>query len=485
MKALWSSIHREISHKTDEELKRAAHEALSALVAKLSTTANTDQAFENFVKGIVITMQTSIAESTTVAQFVQATRVLLTTANASEESCVIITKCMIPATLAFYGFKTSPKLQISSLDFLGDLYDLAIHWNVLSSIEKQVAEIPQLCLTAVSRPAKEFQIAGFKTLIRVNDVLDSDLVLPFVEVLIHNVQHCLDNDLLTISVETVHAIARKHPELIMSFVVKGRCNLENLTEEKAALQKRLNLLSNLASIDDFTKIIIEEMLKLISSNDKDASKVVEALSGSMSNSSLYPGQKVTQIESDYGLVDSILLWLTREIELNNQNSLTHGFILIANTIGSLPAEKQQITLSKHGKDILEKCKTVEVYFLILESLYSSVHNSVFDSSFPDVLSLSLNFALTSENESTRSKACSLIAHFLNKAEYGPKFEQLYELLTCYLSSCSTEDQGLGPRLIILYGWITKALVMRASDLFLFWLQKVSFYQILQDEYVSV
>lgn len=275
LRALWSSIHREITHKTDEELKLVAHETLSALVAKLSTAANTNQEFENFVKGIIISMQTALAESTTVAQFVQSAKVLLTTANGSKESCEIVTRTMIPAVVAYYEFKTSPKLQTASIEFLGDLYEMAKHWEILDQIDKQLDEIPQLCLTAVSQPAKHFQIAGFKTLVRVKDILKSDLVVPFVEVLVHNIQYSQDQDLLSVSVETIHAIAKKYPELIMDLVVKGKCDLDNLTEDETALKIRLNLLSNLASIDDFTKIIIEEMLKIVTSSDQVLPKLLK------------------------------------------------------------------------------------------------------------------------------------------------------------------------------------------------------------------
>lgn len=460
-----------MSHKTDDELRMAAHEALSTLVAKLASTANTDQAFENFIKGILITMQTAVADSKTVAQFVQATKVLLTTANASKESCVIITRSMIPATIAYYEFKVSPKLQIGSLQFLGDLYDMAKHWEVLDEIQSQVKELPQVCLTAVSQTSKEYQIAGFKTLIRVKNVLDTDLVVPFVEILVHNVQHSQDDDLLRTSVETIHAIARKYPELIMNLVVKGKCDLENLTQDKVALQKRLNLLSNLASIDDFTKVIIEEMLKLITVDD-NAMNVVEALSESMSNTSLYTDTKVSQIESDHGLIDSILIWLLKELKTGSLD-LTYGYSLISNTISSLPIEKQLVILMKHTSAILAQCEIDNKYFLVIESLYSSVHKDLYDSKFEEIMKLSLKLSLNSENDIVRTKACALVAHLLNKAEYGQKFELLYELLKGYLSSCK-RDQNICPKLILLYGWITKALIMRGSDLFLFWLQKVSF-----------
>lgn len=473
LKALWSSLNREISHKTDEELKMAAHQALSALVAILATSCNTSQSFENFVKGILISMQTAIAEASTVAQFVQATKVLLTTANASKESCVLITKSMIPAALAFYELNQARKLQIATLDFLGDLYELAVHWEVLDDIEKQVIEIPQLCLTAVSQPDKEYQIAGFKAMIRVKKVIETELIVPFVEVLIHNIQHSQENDVLSVSVEAVHALARKYPETIMALVVKGKCDLENLTQDKTGLKKRLNLLSNLASIDDFTKVIIEEMLKLITSKDQEALKVVEALSESMSNSSLYSDQKLMQIESDHGLIDSILSWLINEVPLNTLDSLTHGYSLISTTIASLPAEKQCNILAKHTQTVLEKSKNEECYFLTLESLYNSLHTTVFETNFPEIMLLSLKLSLSSDDELTRRKACSLVAHFMNKAEYGQKFDILYDQLKNHLTTCNRDSEKLCPRLIMLYGWITKALVLRGSNLFQFWLEKIT------------
>ncbi|XP_028027828.1 MMS19 nucleotide excision repair protein homolog [Bombyx mandarina] len=470
LKTLWSSIQREISHKADEELKFAAHEALSALVSILSRTANADQAFENFVKGILISMQTAVAEATTVAQFVHATKVLLTAANGSKESCAIITKSMIPAILAYYDFKTSPKLQIASLDFLGDLYDLAKHWDVLEQTAVQVNELPQLCLTVVSQPIKDFQVAGFRTLIRVMNVLQTDLVVPFVEVLMYNVQHSQDDELLKVSIETIHAIAKKYPEIIMQLVVTGRCDIENLTQDKTALIKRLNLLSNLASIDEFTKVIIEEMLKVVSAHDEESPKVIEALSESMSDISLFTEKKITEIDSDHGLVDSVVEWILREI--NNSVDVSNGFVLIANTIASLPADKQRNLLAKHTDNILDKCKYNDKYYLILESLYISVHQTVYESSFDDIMKLSLELALNSELDSVRTKACILVAHFLNKAEFGQKFELFYELLKNYLTNCSKDDEELCPKLILLYGWITKALILRGSDTFLFWLQKI-------------
>ncbi|XP_046977758.1 MMS19 nucleotide excision repair protein [Vanessa cardui] len=471
LKALWSSLQREISHKTDDVLKLAAHESLSALVSKLSTIANTDQSFENFIKGILISMQTALAESTTVAQFVQATKVLLTAANASKESCEIITKAMIPAVLAYYEFKTSPKLQIASIEFLGDLYELAQHWGVLDQIQKQVDEIPQLCLTAASERTKEYQVVGFRTLIRAKDALKIDLVVPFVEILTYNIQHLEDDEILSVSVETVHAIARKYPELIMDFVVKGKCDLENLIQDKTALQKRLNLLSSLASIDDFTKVIIGEMLKVITSSNEEASKVIKALSSSISNSSLYSYDKVAQIESDHGLIDSVLTWLSNEIAASNE-SLEHGYSLVSNTICSLPADKQLNILSNHTSALIEKCSINEANFQMLECLYRSIRPNVYNKHFEEILSLALRLTLSNDKDIVRLKACYLIAHFLNKAENGQKFELMYEGLKNNLSSCNRDDLKICPRLIFLYGWITKALVMRGSDLFQFWLKKI-------------
>lgn len=473
LKALWSAISREINHKTDDEIKMASHEALSALVAKLAITANTDQSFENLVKFILISNQTAIAEATTVIQFVQATKVLLTTANASKDSCVVITRCMVPATISYYEFKTSSKLQIASLDFLGDMYDLIKHWDAYDLVKAQVSEIPQLCLTAVSNPSKEFQVAGLKTLIRCKDILKTDLVLPFVEILIHNVQHSQDTDILSVSVEAIHAIAKKYPELIMDLVVRGKCNLDNITQDKAALQKRLHLLTNLASIDEFTKVIIEDILKIISAYDKEANLVVEALSESMSMASFYTCDKVVQIESDHGLIEPILAWLYKEIPTNNHDILIHGFTIISNTIGSLPPEKQLGILANQTHEVLEKCQLNDTFFLVLESLFSPLHQNVYIDKFEDVMVLSLKLSLNSENDLVRHKSCVLIAHLLNKAEYGQKFELLYELLKTHLAACNRADDTLCPRLIHLYGWLVKALVMRGSDMYIFWLQKVS------------
>lgn len=478
LRTLWSSILREIFQKTDDELIMASHKALSALVTKLAITVNTDQGFESFVKGILISIQTRIAESTTALQFLQAVRVLLTTANAAKEACAIIAGAMIPAAMAFSDFNTSQRLQIGCLEFLGDLYAVAKHWDILHEIKEQIGAIPQHCLNAVNVPVKEFQIAGFKLLIKVINELPSDLVLPFVEVLIHNVQYSHDSDLLSISVETVHAVARKYPELTMSLVVKGKCDLDSVLCEKKVAEKRLLLLSNLASIDDFTKIIIEEMLQVVTdSQEQDtlkssAARVVEALSESISNSNLFSEHKVAQIESDHSLIDSVVAWLFREIEDMSHDKLSHGYQLISHTISSLPPEKQQQMLAEHVPSVLEKCKHNEKYLFILESLYSSVDHSVFDDTFQTVLSTILNLSLTSDNEIIRTKACGLCAHFLNKAEYGPKFELLYDTLKQYLSVCSTKNQFLCTNLTMLYAWITKALVMRGSNLFLFWLQKV-------------
>lgn len=471
MKTLWSSIHREISHKTDDELKMAAYEALSALVAKLASTANTDQGFENFIKGILISMQTAIAEATTVAQFVHSTKVLLTAANASKESAIIIIKSMIPAILAYYGFKTTPKLQIASLDFLGDLYEMGKNWEILDQLESEVNEIPQLCLTAVSQISKEYQIAGFKNLIRVKDLLQSELVLPFVEVLVHTIQFSQDRDLLSVTVETIHAIARKYPEMIMTLVVKGKCDLENLTKDKDALDKRLNLLSNLASIDEFTKIIIGEMLKIVTGSDEEAPKIVEALYESMSNMSLYSDEKVTAIESDHGLIDSILCWVSTEIHTGSLEALSHGYMLIANTMSSLPEDKQQKILTKHS-EFLEKSKADETYYHILHCLYSPLHQSIHNPSFEEIANLSLRLALSSGNPLIRTKACVLVAHFLNKVDYGLRFEFLYELVKNYLSADKKDPTS--ENLITLYSWLAKALIMRGSDMFSFWLEKVFF-----------
>ncbi|XP_075975169.1 MMS19 nucleotide excision repair protein [Anticarsia gemmatalis] len=472
LKALGSSLNREINNKSDDEIRMASHKALSALVAKLATIANTDQSFETLIKNILIVNQKAIAEATTVSQFVQATKVLLTTANASKESCVVITRCMVPAMISYYEFKTSHRLQIASLDFVGDLYDIVKHWEVEDLVKAQVSEIPQLCLTAVSNPGKDFQISGFKTLIRVKNVLKSDLVLAFVEILIHNIHHSQDTEILGVSVEAIHAIARKHPELIMSLVVKGKCNLDNLMQDKTDLQKRLHLLTNLASIDEFTKVIIEDILKIITAYDKETNLVVEALSESMSMASFYTTEKVVQIESDHGLIDPILTWLFKEIPTSSQDTLVHGYTLISNTISSLPPEKQQNILSKHTSQVLEKCKANDVYFLVLESLYSPLHQKVYSTSFEEILTLSLKVALNSENDLVRTKACVLVAHLLNKAEHGQQFELLYEVLKNQLSACSRHDEALCPRLLLLYGWLTKALIFRGSDMFVFWLHKI-------------
>ncbi|KAJ8723186.1 hypothetical protein PYW08_003098 [Mythimna loreyi] len=472
LRALWSSLNREMSHKTDDELKLVAHEALAALVGKMATTADTDQAFENFLKGILISAQTTIADATTVAQFVKGAKVLLTTANASDQSCATITRAMVPAIVAYYELKSTPKLQVASLDLIGDLYECAKNKGLLNEVRAQVSNVPQVCLAAVSRTSKEFQLAGFRTLMRVQDCLGEDLVLPFVEVLIYNVQHALDNDLLSTSVETIHMFARKYPELIMNLVVKGKCNLDNLKQDKMLFQKRLNLLTNLASIDDFTKVIIEQMMKIIIDNDVEASHVVEAMSAQMSEVSVFSTEKVTQIESDHGLIEPVLAWLYREISSSSPDSVAHGFALIANTVGSLPPEKQQNILAKFTPQALERCAQDDVFFSVIECLYSPLHPGVYNSTFEEILKVSLKVALGSENETARSKGCALIAHMLNKAEPGQQFELLYELLKVRLSACNRDDEKLCTRLILLYGWITKALLMRGSEMFLFWLQKI-------------
>ncbi|XP_047024879.1 MMS19 nucleotide excision repair protein homolog [Helicoverpa zea] len=472
LRALWSSISREMSHKTDDELKLIAHDALSALIGKMATTANTDMAFENFLKGILISAQTTIAEATTVAQFVKGAKVLLTAANASDQSCATITRAMVPATVAYYELKTAPKLQIASLDFIGDLYECAVNRGLLNEVRAQVDNVPHICLNAVSQTSKEYQMAGFKTLIRVQDCLGEELVVPFVEVLIYNVQHAQDNDLLSISVETIHVIARKFPELIMNLVVKGKCSIDTATQDKIVFQKRLNLLTNLASLDDFTKVIIEEMLKIITSNDPEALHVVEALSGSISMASVFTTEKVTQIESDHGLIDPVLSWLYKEISSSSPDALAHGYTLISNTIGSLPAEKQENILLKHTPKALEECSKDDIYFLIIECLYAPLRQTVYNSKFEEIMTVALGVALKSDKDVVRTKACVLIAHLLNKAEHGQKFELLYELLKTKLSTCNREDDKLCPRLITLYGWITKSLLMRGSEMFLFWLQKI-------------
>ncbi|XP_013141657.1 PREDICTED: MMS19 nucleotide excision repair protein homolog [Papilio polytes] len=473
LKTLWSSIHREITHKTDSDLKMAAHEALSGLVSRLATTVNTDQEFENFVKAIIISIQTALASSSTVSQFSQSSKILLTTANASMESCFLVTKCMVPAIAAYYEFKTSSKLQIASIEFLGDLYDIAKHWNMLKELDEKIDEILQLCLLAVSQTSSDYQIAGFRTMIKMADVLKSNLILPFVEVLTYNVQHSQDSELLKISVEAIHAIARYNPEIIMNLVVKGKCELDNLMEDKTNFQKRLNLLSNLASIDVFTTLIVEEMLKIITDDRDSAPKVVEALNESMSDTTLYTDEKITEIESDHGLTDSVINWLLREIKLGTcEETYNHGFMLISNTISSLPEDKQQIIISKYTNELLDECKTNDMNFLIIESLYLSIHENYYDVVIKDIMTLALRLSLNSEIDTVRMKACVLVGHFLNKADHGQKFDLLYELLKDYLSSCRRDDLSLCPRLIQLYAWITKALVMRSSGQFLFWLEKI-------------
>lgn len=461
-----------MSNKTDDELKLVAHEALAALVGKMATTADTDQAFENFLKGILIFAQSIIAEATTVAQFVKGAKVLLTTANASDQSCATITRAMVPSMQAYYEMKSKPKLQIASLDFVGDLYECAKNRGLLNEVRAQVSNVPQICLDAVSHQSKEFQMAGFRTLIRVQDCLGEELVVPFVEVLIYNVQHAQDNDLLSISVETIHMIARKFPELIMNVVVKGKCNIDNITQDKIVFQKRLNLLTNLASIDDFTKVIIDQMMKIILDNEVEALHAVEALSSQLSIASVFSNEKITQIESDHGLIDPVLSRLYRDISTSSPESLARGFTLIANTLGSLPPEKQLIVISKHTPEALERCAQDDTYFSVIESLYTPLHSSVYNSMFEEIMKLALTVALRSDSEEVRSKGCVVIAHLLNKAEHGQKFELLYELFKTRLSECDREDEKLCSRLILLYGWITKALLMRGSEMFLFWLQKV-------------
>lgn len=310
-------------------------------------------------------------------------------------------------------------------------------------------------------------------LYRVKIALKIDLVVPFIEILIYLVQNAEDHDLLKVCVETVHVIARKYPEIVMNTVVKGKCNIENLSGDKIALQKRLDLLSHLASVDDFTKLIISEMLKLLTKDNEEASKVVKALSGSLSNENLYTDEKLAQIESDHGLIDSLLTWLMDELKSASHESLAHGYNLVYKTMYSLPSEKQLKILSRHTKSFLEKCKMDELHYPVLQCLYLSINQDLHNEYIEDVMVLSLKLPLHSNVIEVRNKACILIAHFLNKAEHGIRFELLYEMLKEHLSMCSRENNDLCPKLINLYGWITKALIMRNTDLFQFWLQKVS------------
>lgn len=472
LKTLWASIQRELTQKSDDEIKNAAHAALTALVKKIAPTADTDQAFEGFIKGILISMQRFISEATTVAQFAAATKALLVTADASPNACRLITRSMIPAMTTFYELTSSRKLQISTLVFLGELSEVSRKHFLPRDVE-DLKEIPRLCLAAVSESNNEYQLAGFQTLMKTKDAMESDLIVPFVDLLIHNVQTSQDNDLLRVSVMTVNAIARKYPAEIMSLIVENRCDINNLTADKQVLHKRLHLLCNLASVGEFTKIIIEEMLKIISNNRDDALKVVQAMDESLSNSNLYAGPKVAEMESDHGLINSVLSWIVREIpKVISQNSLSHGYSLISTTMSSLPVDKQEAILNKHTKILLELLEREELYFLPLEALYSCVQQSVYNPDFNKIMTAALNISLNSEHVMLRTKANMLIAHFLNKAEYVEKFEILNDCLKNYLTSCNKTDGVQCPRLLELYGWITKALLMRGSDLYNFWLHKV-------------
>lgn len=462
LKTLWSSIQREISHKTDDELRMTAYEALSVLTKKLSTSVNTDKSFENFVKGINISMQTAIAEASTVAQFSQASKVLLTVANASKESCIIVVQIMVPAMITFYEFNTSQKIQIACLFFLGDLSDLASHWGVENNVESHLKEIPNLCLSAVSNPQKDYQVAGFKTLMKVVYILKADLILPFLDVLIFNVQNAQDEELITVSVQTIHCLARKFPELIMDSVVKGKCDINNLTKDKSVMTKRLNLLCNLASIDDFTKLIIEEMLRIIHGNDSDDVKeVIKSLSACVSNESLYSVDKVCQIETEIGIIDSIVTWMVKEIcEMPSMDIVIQGLSLISNTMSTLSEEKQRNLLAKHTQNILEHMKNQEMYFLILTALYNSLRQSIYEANFHEILKLCLQLCFESENEYVRTRACILVSHFINKVSDS----ELHSVDVFIQDTIKKFDSKINESLT-LNAYLTKALIIRGSSLY--------------------
>ncbi|XP_037302674.1 uncharacterized protein LOC119193119, partial [Manduca sexta] len=354
------------------------------------------------------------------------------------------------------------------LRFLADLYGIVKNWDVLDSIGDHIYEIPGLCLKAVSLTQKDFQIVGLKTLLKVKDLLKSDLVLPFVEILVSFIQHSRDDDVLKLSIKTINVIARKYPEMIMDYVVRGKFDVNNLTEDKATLQKRARLLSNLASIDDFTKVILEEMLKMIVSNDEDACQVVEALSESILDKQLYPENKVVEIESDHGLIDKVINWLYTEQDLHNRVS-EDGFILVNRLVANLPADKQKDVVDRHTQRAIAKCAECANYFYLIEALYGSLRQGVSGSYTKGIVRLSTTLALNVDDEKVRYSAASLLAQMLNKADFGEPFEVVYEMLNSKLEM----EVGVSDRLLMLYAWVTKALVMRGSVMYTEWFQKIT------------
>lgn len=454
IKAIWSSLWREICNKTDDELRMAAFDALFGLTRHISGfILHPNATYDLFLDMIINSMQISMAEANSVIDFSRITKVFLTITNASCLECTSkrVALVMIPSTIAYYSLNSTPKLQLSSLTLLGELAYIAGRCIENDEIVSLINESVHTCLDAASKSDKEYQIAAFETLKYIlKRRVKIELIPPFIEILVKNIHNSKEDELLSKSIETIHLLAKKFPVLILDSVVKEHLELYNLSNNESLLPRRLLVLCNLASIDDFTRIIFEELIKML--NEKDGVELIKQLNKAMSNNELYDKDKIIEIERDFHIVDCIITWI---VEQSNLKTIEDGLSLISNIVSYLFEKDQEKLLSGH---LVNKIKTElsDADLLTKIAICISLRPFIYDDYFCELIKICLNRIFVTQSDLLRNYCYILLAHFVNKSDE----DELNKMDLVIKENLPTKKF-----LLELYGYLTKGLVYRGSDLF--------------------
>lgn len=464
----------ELANKADSDMVQAAHDALLALVNNLCSDQSQPNIGESFLNKILITMKLLLADSKTKSTLGLPLRVFLTTANASEKSCMFIIENVVPLLIVHYHLNLDENLQVSSLEWFARVFESCNSWNLLSQTSQHFTQISTMCINAMKSTNDDLKVSSLNTIAAVADVILPGDITILCQILDQNIHSSSSESLADSSKKCLLELTKKDPKLYSDYV-KEKLNFDQIIDNKGLLEKRLDVLCTLSSIDIFSEPIVTKMLSIFTEPDSKASILITILLKNFDNKIMYTDNKICEMQVKYNLLKCILEWSDKHINQIEAEVLDCVSKLIIRIIRTLGSNLQSQVMELYVPNYINQISVNSKYIILIEALLNSTRQDAKLIQTDEVLSRAVDLALNEQESFIQYKSCLLIANIMNKHGKKETFSEQYvkikeNLITIMDEGCI--DESIGSNANSLEAWITKSLLQSGHPESSYWLGKV-------------
>lgn len=474
LQTIWAMLQLELANKADLDMVQAAHGALQALISNLCSDFSQPNIGESFLNKVLITMKLLLADSKTKSTLELPLRVFLTTANASEKSCIFVIENVVPLLIVHYHLNLDENLQVSSLEWFACIFESCNSWNLLSQMSHHFTQISTMCINAMNSSNEDLKVSSLNTVAVVADIVLPGDITILCQILDQNIHSSSSESLADSSKKCLLELAKKDPKLYLDYV-QEKLNFDQIIDNKSLLAKRLDMLCTLSSINIFNEPILTKVLSIFTEHDSKAHVLITVLLKNFDNKIMYTENKICEMQMKYNLLKCILEWSDQNINQNDAEVLDCISKLIIRIIKTLESNLQSGVMELYVPIYINKLSVNSKYIILIEALLNSTRQDAKLIQTDNVLSQAVDLALNEQESFIQYKSCLLIANIMNKHGKEEAFSDQYGKIKENLSTIMDEgciNESIGSNIISLQSWITKSLLQSGHPESSYWLGKV-------------